>query len=134
MSHELQSTHWNVPEDSVPWNPTYLMSRVAEYFKAHNMSFEFIGTIDAQLVGIGTHINLKRCIGYEVQLFHYDALLHSIMPVGEMVIWDGENDAEFKPLEYLNAFKVPGWLKDRDYPCKWFIAHAFEKSVYLGGQ
>ena len=92
MSHELQATHWIVPEDSVSWNPTYLMSRVAETLAREGKSYDFIDDLTGKIIGVGTHTKLDQCVGYNVEVFYYGNVL------------------------------------DRQ-----FIAYAFEKSVYLGG-
>lgn len=131
MSHELQATHWIVPEDSVSWNPTYLMSRVAETLAREGRSYDFIGALTCKIIGVGTHTKLDQCVGYNVEIFYYDNTWRALLPVRDPIDWDGSLGEDFNPMEFLNAFTVDGWLRDGHVLDRQFIAYAFEKSVYF---
>jgi len=101
-------THWSVPEDSVSWNPSYLIQRVGEILDRMHKPADFIGALDSHLVMVGTHYKNENSVGYTMQAYHFDRLNQSLYPVGKPIDWDGATIStkppEFEPKEFLTVF------------------------------
>ncbi len=129
------NTYWSVPEDSVPWNPSYLIRRVGEALEREHMPADFIGTLDSHLVMVGTHSKNEDSIGYTMQAYHFDKLYGTIYPVGKPIDWDGTTIStqhpEFEPKEFLTVFleDTSGNVHTKVY--KQFAAYAWTMDTYF---
>ncbi|MCM1213958.1 MAG: hypothetical protein NC548_05500 [Lachnospiraceae bacterium] len=137
---KLGNIHWSVPEDSVPWNPAYFMHRVAEVLTKEKKPFDFIGTLNTNLVMVGNHERLDSCIGYIMQAYYYDGLNAALYPVCSPIIFDGTwttgIEPSFDPKEYLTVFlSSSDSSNDITRHYRRFVAHAWTLDTYfpIGG-